>query len=71
MKSTDLKNFLSKNKMSQGDLCRLIYESSTINDRNIVSRWCNGVSKVPRWLPNFLKIYERLTKKNQIDLFED
>ena len=57
--------------MSQGDLCRLIYKSSTINDRNIVSRWCNGVSKVPRWLPNFLKIYERLTKKNQIDLFED
>ena len=71
MTSRELKKFLTKNKMTQGDLCRMIYKSSTMNDRNVVSRWCNGVTKVPRWLPNFLNMYEKLTKKNQIELFED
>ena len=71
MTSFQLKKFLKKNNMTQGDLCRLIFNSSTMSDRVLVSRWCNGVSKVPRWLPNFINIYEKFTKKNQFELFED
>ena len=56
MQSNELKTFLNKNKMSQGDLCKLLWDTATTNDRNIISRWVNGSTKPPRYLKKFLLV---------------
>ena len=69
MTRRQLKLFLNKYKISQADLSRLVFNSCSQSDRVIISRWLSGVKPIPRWLPNFLNIYKKLYKKNQLELF--
>ena len=62
MTAAELKKFLKSHNMSQGDLCRLIYNSSDQSDRTIVSRWINKTTTVPRWLPQLLELYKKTQK---------
>ena len=67
MTSRQLKIYLKKNNMSQGDLCRLIYSQDTANERNIVSRWINGPTNPPRFLKNFLTMNDELKLLKKTD----
>ena len=62
MTAEQLKKFLKSHNMSQGDLCRLIYNSSDQSDRTIVSRCINKSTTVPRWLPQLLELYKKTLK---------
>tara|TARA_Y100001938_G_scaffold20459_1_gene25948 strand:+ start:999 stop:1205 length:207 start_codon:yes stop_codon:yes gene_type:complete len=64
MNNTELKDLINKVGLSQSDLARLIYDTDTINQsqRNIINRYLNGHSKVPQWLPVFIRLYAALYK---------
>ena len=55
MNKKDLDKFLFDNNLTSGDLARILFNSSEMTDRVIISRWLNGVVKIPRWLPKRLK----------------
>jgi hypothetical protein len=57
MTSKQLQAFLKKHRLTQGDLCRIYFGRSEINDRNVISRWVNGPTKPPRNLAQHLKYY--------------
>jgi len=67
MTSKQLQAFLKKNKMTQGDLCKLLFNSASTNDRNIISRWVNGPTKPPRYLKNFLSMAEKYNELKKSD----
>lgn len=67
MTSRQLKLFLTKHKMTQGDLSKLLWDSATTNDRNIISRWVNGATNPPRYLHKFLLICEKHNELKKSD----
>ena len=53
--------------MTQGDLSKLLWDTATTNDRNIISRWINGPTKPPRYLYKFLLICEKHNELKKSD----
>ena len=69
MTRRQLKLFLTRYKMSQADLSRLLFNSCSQSDRVIISTWIRGKKTIPRWVPNFLNIYKKLIEQKQLELF--
>jgi hypothetical protein len=69
MTRRQLKLFLTRYKMSQADLSRLLFNSCSQSDRVIISTWISGKKTIPRWVPNFLNIYKKLIEQKQLELF--
>jgi hypothetical protein len=69
MNTKDLDKFLSDNNLTSGDLARILFNSSEMTDRVIISRWLNGVVKIPRWLPNRLKSINHKGNKSELELY--
>lgn len=69
MTRRQLKLFLTRHKMSQADLSRLLFNSCSQSDRVIISTWIGGKKTIPRWVPNFLNIYKKLIEQKQLELF--
>ena len=55
MTPKQLSAFLKKHELTQGDLCKFLYDQANGNDRNIISRWISGPTKPPRWLDKYLQ----------------
>jgi hypothetical protein len=53
--------------MTQGDLSKLLWDTATTNDRNIISRWVNGATNPPRYLHKFLLICEKHNELKKSD----
>jgi len=70
MTSKQLKKFLSDHNLINADLCRILFDSSTMTDRVIVSRWLNGVIKVPRWLPKRLEALILNEKNSELVIYQ-
>lgn len=69
MNKKDLDKFLFDNNLTSGDLARILFNSSEMTDRVIISRWLNGVVKIPRWLPNRLKALTHKGNKSELELY--
>ena len=69
MTRRQLKLFLTRYKMFQADLSRLLFNSCSQSDRVIISTWIRGKKTIPRWVPNFLNIYKKLIEQKQLELF--
>lgn len=70
MTSKQLKKFLSDNNLISADLCRILFDSSTMTDRVIVSRWINGTIKVPRWIPKRLEALILNEKNSELVIYQ-
>ena len=55
--SKKIATWLKKQLLTQGDLCRIYFGRSEINDRNVISRCVNGPTKPPRNVEQHLKYY--------------
>ena len=53
--------------MTQGDLCKLLFNTASTNDRNIISSWVNGPTKPPIYLKNFLSMAEKYNELKKSD----